>query len=153
MAPGYHFTTTLSVDGATVLTADGDRVGEGTRLGVVKDGVAVQYVITPAGTWVKPDDGEWQQLETTAPTDPVAALAAPDSVAVTAVDGTATTLAVVVPAASLGLSGDAPVTLSVRVDGGTIVSVGYATTIDGHPAVMAAAIGPVADASPVVAPI
>jgi hypothetical protein len=155
MAPGYHFTTTLSVDGATVLTADGDRVGEGTRLGVVQDGVAVQYVITPAGTWVKPDDGEWQQLETaSAPSDPIAALASPTSVAATGVEGTATLLDVVVPAASLGLAADAPaLTLAVRVDNGTITSVGYTTTVDSHPAVMLAAIGPVVDGSAVVAPI
>ena len=155
MALGYHFTTTLSIDGATVLTADGDRVGAGTRLTVVKDGVAVQYVITPAGTWIKPDAAEWQRLETpSAPYDPIAALEAPTSVAATAVDGTATQLDVVVPAASLGLAADAPaLTLTVRVDNGTITSVGYATIVNSHPAVMQATIGAVVDGSAVVAPI
>ena len=155
MALGYHFTTTLSVDGAIVLTADGDRVGAGTRLDVIKDGTAVRYVITPAGTWVKPDAGEWQQMQAASATyDPIAALAAPTSVAATAVDGTATQLDVVVPAASLGLAADAPaLTLTVRVDNGTITSVGYTTTVDSHPAVMQATIGAVVDGSAVVAPI
>lgn len=154
MSAGYHFTTTLTVDGAVVLTADGDRVGDGTRLAVTQGDVSVQYVITPAATWVQPEGGDWQQLDTaSASTDPIAALASPSAVAITAVDGTATIVNASVPAAALGLSGDSAVSMSARIDNGEITSVGYDATIDGKPAVMQASIGPVVDGSPVVAPI
>ena len=78
MAPGYHYRSTVTVDGVVAVEADGDRVGDGTRLGVTRDGTSVQYVITPDGTWVMTDGGEWDQLDTPAATsDPIAALAAP----------------------------------------------------------------------------
>ncbi|MCU1387889.1 MAG: hypothetical protein JWL72_1227 [Ilumatobacteraceae bacterium] len=154
MAAGYHFTTTLTIDGAVVLTADGDRVGDGTRLAVTQGGASVQYVITSAGTWVLPDGGEWQELDgDAASTDPIAALATPTSVAISSASGTATTLAATVPAASLGLAGDSPVTMSATIDHGAITTVGYNTTIDGKAAVMQAAISAVVDSTPVVAPI
>ena len=154
MSAGYHFTTTLTVNGVVVLSADGDRVGDGTRLAVTRGDVSVQYVITPAATWVQPEGGDWQQLDTaSASTDPIAALASPSAVAVTAVDGTATIVNASVPAAALGLGGDNAVTMSARIDNGAITSVGYDATIDGKPAIMQASIGPVVDGSPVVAPI
>ena len=72
MAPGYHYRSTVTVDGVVAVEADGDRVGDGTRLGVTRDGASVQYVITPDGTWVMPDGGEWDQLDTPAATsDPI----------------------------------------------------------------------------------
>lgn len=154
MAGGYHFSTTLTVDGAVVLTADGDRVGDGTRLGVTQGDVSVQYVITPAGTWVQPEGGDWQQLDAeSASTDPIAALATPSAVEVVGVDGPATTVNAAVPAAALGLGGGDAVTMSARIENGAITSVGYNTAIDGKAAVMQASIGPVVDGSPVVAPV
>ena len=153
MAAGYHFTTTLTVAGAVVLTAEGDRVGDGTRLGVTKGNVSVRYVITPTATWVQPEGGDWQQLaSTSANADPIAALASPSAVHVTGVDGTATNVDASIPASALGLVGADTVTMSARIDNGAITSVGYATTIDGKPAVMQATIGAVVDGSPVTAP-
>ncbi|MCU1397088.1 MAG: hypothetical protein JWN62_197 [Acidimicrobiales bacterium] len=154
MAAGYHFTTTLTINGAVVLSADGDRVGDGTRLGVTQGDVAVQYVITPDGTWVQPDGGDWQQLDSpAATTDPIAALASPTTVTVASVAGTATTVTAAVPPAALGLAGDTPVDVSATIDNGAITTVGYSTSVNGQPAVMQASIGPVADATPVTAPI
>ena len=153
MAAGYHFTTTLTINGAVVLTADGDRVGDGTRLGVTQGGASVQYVITRGGTWVQPAGGEWQQLDSpAATTDPIAALAAPTSVTVASVTGSATTVTATVQPAALGLAGNTPVDMSATVDNGAITTVGYSAMVNGQPAVMQASIGPVADATPVTAP-
>ena len=153
MAAGYHFATTLTIGGAVVLTAVGDRVGDGTRLGVTQGDVSVQYVITPAGTWVQPEGGDWQQLDTpTASTDPILALASPSTVTVASVTGTATTVTAAVTPAALGLAGDAPVNLSATIDNGAITTVGYVADVNGKPATMQAVISPVVDASPVVAP-
>ena len=153
-ASGYHYHAIATIAGAVAVEVDGDRVGDGTRLGVVRDGVAVQYVITPDGTWVQPDGGDWDQLDTPpATSDPILALRSPTSVSVDSVDGDSVHLTVSVPATSLGLSGDAIVPLAVVITGGMLTQVVYSTTIDGQPASIDTAVGPALDPSPVVAPI
>lgn len=153
-APGYHYHSTVTVGGTTVLEADGDRIGDGTRVGVVRDGVTVQYIITPSGTWVQLDGGEWDLLDTPAATaDPINALRSPVAATVASVDGTAVHLSVSVPAASLGLVGDATAVLAVVVDSGNLTGVVYSTTVDGQPATVETTVGPVIDGTPVVAPV
>jgi len=154
ISAGYHFATTVTVDGATVLSAEGDRVADGTRLSVTQNSASVKYVITPVGTWVKPGDGDWQKLDTpAATTDPILALQSPTAVTVDSADPAATTLSVSVSAQSLGLTGDAQVVVAVAITGGSLRSVSYSTTIAGKAAAVQASIGAVVDGSPVVAPI
>ncbi|HZX56528.1 MAG TPA: hypothetical protein VFE86_17700 [Ilumatobacteraceae bacterium] len=152
---GYHFNQTNTVDGAVALTIDGDRLPTGARLAVSNPSGLVFYVITPDGTWLMPDNGEWELDDSDPPTiDPIAALGAPSSVAVTSNDGTTVQLAVTVPAASLGVAdaGDAP--LQVSVVGGGLTGINYSTTTaDGKSASANVVIGPAVDASPVVPPI
>ena len=62
-------------------------------------------------------------------------------------------LAVTVAPSALGLAGDAAVTLDVAITAGALSRITYATTVDGKPATVTATFGPVADGSPVVAPI
>jgi len=154
-ANGYHFNQTNSVDGVVALTIDGDRLPTGARLAVSNASGLVNYVITPAGMWLMPENGEWELDDSNPPTiDPIAALGSPTSVAVTSNDGTTVQLAVTVPAASLGVadSGDAP--LQVSVVGGGLTGISYSTTTsDGKPASAVVVIGPAVDASPVVPPI
>ncbi len=153
VAAGYHFTTTVTVDGAVILTADGDRIGAGSRLTVTQNAASIKYVITADGTWVQPEGGDWQKLDTPAATsDPITSLSAPTSVTVASTHGTTTNLTVTVPSASLGLSGD-PVALTVVVTGGALTGVLYQTTVNSKPATVQATVGAVADATPVVAPI
>ncbi len=156
MAFGYHFSTTVAVDGNPVVTAEGDHLTDGTRLTLTGPAGALSYVITPGGSWVLPENGEWATLAD-APTsaDPLAALRAPASVVVDTYDGTTAALTVTVPAVALGIAGD-PATMAnvqVRLDGSTLTQVSYSTAVDGHPAAVSAAIGPVVDATPVVPPV
>jgi len=148
----YHFTTTASVDGATLVVADGDRVGDGTRLEISQGDASVSYVILPAGTWVKPGDGEWEQVETTATSDPIDALRTPKSVSVPP-DGAGDVLVVSVPGVALGIPGDDLVDVQVTLSGNAIVSLGYVTTIDGRSAEVRAVLGPAIDTNPVSPPI
>ena len=153
-AVGYHYHAIATIAGAVAVEVDGDRVGDGTRLGVVRDGVAVQYVITPDGTWVQPDGGDWDQLDTPpATSDPILALRAPSALSVDSVDGNSVHLTVSVPATSLGLGGDAVVPVAVVITAGTLSEVVYSTTIEGQPASIDTVVGPALDPSPVVAPI
>jgi len=153
-ASGYHYHAIATIAGAVAVEVDGDRVGDGTRLGVVRDGVAVQYVITADGTWVRPDGGDWDQLDTPpATSDPILALRTPSALTVDSVDGIAVHLTVSVPATSLGLTGDVVVPVSVVITGGELTEVVYSTTIDGQPASIDTVVGPAVDPSPVVAPV
>ena len=152
---GYHFNQTNTVDGAVALTIDGDRLPDGARLAVTGDAGLVFYVITPDGTWLMPQNGEWEVDDSDPPTvDPIGALSAPTSVAVASNDGTTVQLVVNVPFAALGLTGDGDAPLQVSVVNGAMTTITYSTTTpEGKAAVATTAIGAVVDPSPVVAPI
>ncbi len=152
---GYHFNQTATLDGVVALTIDGDRLPDGARLVVGNDAGLVYYVITPEGTWLMPDNGEWELDDSDPPTvDPISALVAPTSVTVAGNDGTTVQLAVSVPISSLGIDGDGDVPLQVSVVGGSLNTITYNTTTpEGRAAATTTVIGPVVDASPVVAPI
>jgi hypothetical protein len=152
---GYHFNQTATVDGVVALTVDGDRLPDGARLAVSSTAGLVFYVITPAGTWLMPQNGEWEADDSSPPAvDPITALSAPTSVTVAGNDGTTVQLAVTVPLASLGLPGDGDAPLQVAVVSGALSTIAYSTTTaDGKVAATNTIIGAVVDASPVVPPI
>jgi hypothetical protein len=152
---GYHFDQTVTVNGAVVLTSDGDRLTDGVRV-ANHQGTGTEFeVITPAGRWVQPDGGEWILDDTPrADVDPIAALSAPTSVAVASNDGTTAQLTVTVPLASLGVSGDGTAPLQVTIVSGALTNITYTSTqADGTTASVVALIGPPQDTSPVVPPI
>lgn len=151
----YHFSTHVTLDGAEVLVAEGDRVADGTRLTIWSNDTSVAYVITPTGSWVFPDGGEWQALDDApAATDPLDALRAATTVTGTAAaDGTTTTLVATVPAVSLGITGDGTADVQLQLTGSTLSEVSYSTTFQGAPAIVRSTLSGVVDATPVVAPI
>jgi hypothetical protein len=152
---GYHFNQTNTVDGVVALTVDGDRLPDGARVAVSNASGLVFYVITPDGTWLMPQNGEWEADDSDPPSvDPIASLNAPTSVSVANSDGTTAQLLVTVPLSSIGLEGDGDAPLQVSIVGGALTSIIYSTTTeDGKPAIATTAIGAVVDPSPVVPPI
>ncbi len=152
---GYHFNQTNTVDGVVALTVDGDRLPDGARVAVSNASGLVFYVITPDGTWLMPQNGEWEADDSDPPSvDPIASLGAPTSVSVASSDGTTAQLLVNVPLSSIGLEGDGDAPLQVSIVGGALTSIIYSTTTaDGKPAIATTAIGAVVDPSPVVPPI
>jgi hypothetical protein len=154
-AAGYHFNQTATVDGVVALTVDGDRLTDGARVAVSNDSGLVFYVITPDGTWLMPQNGEWEVDDSDPPAvDPIDALRAPSAVTVAGNDGTTVQLAVTVPLSSLGIPGDGDAALQVAVVGGALSTITYSTsTSDGKAVATTTIIGPVVDSSPVVAPI
>ena len=156
LAAGYHFTTTVTLDGADVLVADGDHVGDGTRISVTRsDGAAVDYVVTPAGSWVRPTGGEWDVVASDTPptTDPLVALRTPTTASVTSIEGTVTTIVATVPALALGVAADGEAQVLITLDGTALRDISYSTQLDGRAAVVRSLVGPVADATAVVAPV
>lgn len=154
-AGGYHFNQTATVDGVLALTVDGDRLPDGARVAVSNASGVVFYVITPDGTWLMPQNGEWEADDSDPPAvDPIDALRSPSAVTVAGNDGTTVQLAVTVPLSTLGIPGDGDGALQVAVVGGALSTITYSTsTADGKAASTTTIIGPVVDSSPVVAPI
>ena len=154
LAAGYHFRTSVTVGGAEVLVAEGDTVGDGTRLTIWANGTSVAYLTTPAGSWVFPEGGEWQVLDTPpATTDPLLALRTPTAVTGTSSDGVAATLVATVAANTLGVPSDGTADVEVVVDGASLSEIGYTAEVEGQIATVRSVFGAVVDASPVVAPI
>lgn len=154
-AGGYHFNETATVDGTVALTVDGDRLTDGARVAVSSSSGLVYYVITPDGTWLMPQNGEWEVDDSDPPAvDPIDALKSPSAVNVVGNDGTTVQLAVTVPLSSLGIPAGGDGSLQVAIVGGSLSTITYSTaTADGKTAATTTIIGPVVDSSPVVPPI
>ena len=153
-AGGYHFRTVVALAGAEVLVAEGDRVGDGTRLTIWTSGTSLSYVISPAGSWVVPDGGEWEALDSApATTDPLIALRTPSAVSGTSTDGVAATLVATVAATALGVPSDGPADVQVLVNGPTLQEVRYQAVLDGQTADVTTVFSTIVDATPVTPPI
>jgi hypothetical protein len=154
LAAGYHFRTSVSVAGVEVLVAEGDRVGDGTRLTIWSNGTSVAYVITPVGSWVFPEGGEWEELDTPpATTDPLLALRTPSAVSGTSVDGVTATLVATVAANTLGVPADGTADVRVVVTGTTLSEIAYDAAVESQTASVRSVFGAVIDATPVAPPI
>jgi hypothetical protein len=158
VAAGTHFRTVVTVDGTEILVAEGDRVGDGSRLTIWSNGTSVSYVILASGTWAVPDGGEWELLDTPpAATDPLAALRAPTAISGAATGDGMAALVVSADAVTLGITTTGTVDVTVTTVGldaaASLSTVSYATSVDGRAAQVTTTFSPVVDASPVVPPI
>jgi hypothetical protein len=153
LATSYHFVSTVTLDGAVALVADGDRVGDGSRLTLTSNDGNASYVITPDGSWVMLADGEWQALDDDPATaDPIGALRTPNAVQAKTTEGSTSHLSVMVAPAALGIAGDAPVELDVAITANVLSSVTYATSVGDRPATVTATFGPPHDPTPISPP-
>jgi hypothetical protein len=149
----YHFSSSVVVNGAQTLLAEGDRVGDGSRLSLTSNGATAGYIVTPAGSWAQPEGGDWELLDVPPATaDPIAALAAPAAVGVLSDDGTTVRLRVTVSATALGVGTDGTADVEVVISSGVITEVDYSSTAPDGVASVATTFGPVLDATPVAPP-
>ncbi len=150
LAPGYHFAITATRDGQVALTTEGDQIGLAARQTVTSQGITVDYIVLPEGTW-KGEAGAWEELEEPLPpVDPLAVLRTPSTVAVVAHTAELTTLTATYPAAALGVPGDQPITVAFELTGTTMRSFSY-TTPDGT-ATSRTDISPLVDTTPITSP-
>jgi hypothetical protein len=153
LGAAYHFSGTIVVNGATALTVEGDRIGDGSRIEVVSNGAAVSYVVLPDATYVRQSGGDWEVLQDPpASVDPIEALSAPSSVSVPVSDGQTAQLDAGVPSTSLGLVGDSVVPVHVVLTAGALTEVSYSTVVGNVSAQVHTTFGPPVDASAVTAP-
>jgi hypothetical protein len=154
LASGYHFRSSVVVNGTETLVAEGDRVADASRLTLISGGATVGYIITAAGSWAQPEGGEWEALDVSPATaDPIFALTAPSAVGVLSDDGTTVRLRVTVPAPALGVGADGTADVEVVLTSGVITEVDYTTAVQGGVASVATILGPVVDPTPITAPI
>ena len=149
LAPGYHFSSTVTLNGNVALTSVGDQIGLASRQQITSQGVTVDYIVLPEGTW-KGENGVWDELEEPAPAvDPLAALRSPTAVTVAAATAELTTLVATYPAAAFGVAGDV-INVTVEVAGTALRSFSY-TTPDGS-GTSRTDIGPLTDTTPITSP-
>ena len=145
-----EFTSSVTVDGAVVTAVTGRSVGNATMLSVTTADRTVEYVRVPPTAWARESGGTWVVVDASqAPDSPIAALAAPLSVALKQSD-TTTTLTATYPAAALGLTGD-PASVTITISGST-VTFEYRETQEGRTVVSTTTLKPATDSSPILAP-
>ncbi len=154
LSTGYHFSSVVLVNGTQSLVADGDRVGDASRLVLTGDGGTVAYIITPEGSYAQPENGEWSVLDVApATSDPITALYTPTAVALVPTADGSVVVRVTVSAVSLGIAAEGNVDVDVRLVGDAITHISYTAPVDGGTAQVVTVIGAVVDATPIVAPI
>lgn len=154
LAAGYHFSSVVTVNGTQSLAADGDRIGDASRLVLAGDGGTVSYVITPEGSYAQPENGEWSLLDVPPATaDPITALQTPVAVALQPTTDGSVVVRVTVTAVSLGIAADGNVDVDVTLVGGAITQITYSASVDSGTAQVVTVVSAIVDATPIVAPI
>ena len=144
------FETSVTVDGAVVVSANGRSVGAASELSVTTAGRTVDYLRVPPRAWAREAGGKWVLVDAaTAPTAPLDVLATPATLALVASDGGSSSLTATYPAAALGLTGDpVTVTITTAAQGVTFT---YETTVSGRRTASTTTLRPSAG-DPIVAP-
>jgi hypothetical protein len=122
------FETTVTLDGAVVLTAVGRSVGESSQTTATTGGRSVEYIQIPPVAWAREGTGPWVLVAgETAPVAPLGVLAAPLTLEATSRAGAFTAT---YPAAALGLEGG-PLTVAIEIEG-TTISFTFEGNTSGH---------------------
>ena len=154
LAPGYHFVSTVTVNGAPSLTAEGDRIEGSSSLILSGAGGNVSYIVTPEASFAQPEGGDWSVLDVApATSDPISALLAPAAVVIVpTTDGTVVVQATVT-AVSLGIAAEGNVDVQILLVDGAITQITYTAPVEGGTAQVVTLLSAVSDATPIVAPI
>jgi hypothetical protein len=143
------FGNTVTVDGATVVTATGRSVGSSSMISVTTGKRTVEYIRIPPKAWAREAGGAWVLVVAdSAPASPVDVLGAPATVTG---DGTGVgaVLEATYPATALGLTGD-PVKVTITI-GSTAVRFSYTVTTSGKTTISTTTLRP-SPADPISAP-
>lgn len=148
---GSSFSSTVTVDGAVVLTTAGRSVADATEQTVVTSGRTVDYVQVPPQAWARESGADWVLVAAQqAPASPLETLAAPTSVQLGSETDGVLVLYATYAAAALGLEGT-PVSVEVRVEGKQ-VTFRYTAQTGTHHTESVTVFQPTPNPSPVEAP-
>jgi hypothetical protein len=143
----------VTVAGKVATKATGQWIAETSQVTVSAAGRDATYRTVGVQAWVQQGDGSWVLADTPLPSgDPVSAFSAPLSVEQVAADASGRDLAATYPSAALGLSGDAPVSVTVHVTPQGVVTLTYESTVTAGPATSTTTLKPAAGLQPFPAP-
>ncbi len=154
MADAYSLDSTVTVGQEVATHAVGTWVSGASEVEVESGAATVTYRSLPPKAWIREgEDGDWVELAGEVPIgDPLDELRSPASVSVVTTDGSALELLATYPASALGLKGDGPVDVNLRLVADGSVVARYEALMSAGPAVAQTTIQPLADASPIPAP-
>ncbi len=144
------FGTTVTVDGATIVSASGRSTGSASTISVTTGDRTVEYIRIPPKAWAREAGGAWVLMAAdTAPVSPVEVLGAPTSVSGNG-GGVEAVLTAIYPASVLGLTGD-PVTVTITI-GSSAVRFSYTATSGGKTTMSTTTLRP-GTTDPIAAPV
>lgn len=153
LAGGYTFESRVTVGGKVATQASGQWVADTSQVTVSAAGRDATYRTVGGQAWVQQGDGSWVLADTPLPSgDPVSAFGAPLSVAQVAADANGRDLVATYPPAALGLSGDAPVSVTAHLTPQGVVTLTYSSTVAAGPATSTTTLKPAAGLQPFPAP-
>ncbi len=128
LASGYTFESKITVGGKVATLAKGRWVGGASEFDVESNGTSIRYRALPPRSWVLEPGSDWVELDAAiGGGDPLDALRRPTAVEVISDVAGRVELRATYPAAALGSSGDASVTVAITLAADGTVSARYTT--------------------------
>lgn len=123
---GYQFISVAEVQGSEAAEITGVIVGQSAQMTVSSGDATVSYIITPAGSWIQTEGGEWQQVDSVRTIErPLGDLVAPTSITIVSSDDEGTKALAVYSGAAFN-SADT-IEMALRFVDGRLVSASYKT--------------------------
>ncbi len=80
---GYQFGAVAEVAGSEAAKIAGVVIGQSAQMDVTSGDATISYIITPDGSWIQTEGGEWQEVEASGPIErPLANMASPTSITI-----------------------------------------------------------------------
>lgn len=123
---GYRFEAVASVGEAEAVTITGVVIGTSAEMNVASgDGVA-EYIITPDGSWIRIDDGDWQEVTSSGPINPpIEDLRSPQTIKIVATNSDGFVAVAVYDGSAF--ESESSVDLELVFEDGLLVSASYTT--------------------------
>ncbi len=123
---GYQFSAVAEVQGSEAAVISGVIIGQSARMTITSGDATVSYVITPEGSWIQTEGGEWQEVDSVGAIErPLEDLASPTSITIVSSDDDGTTALAVYDGAAF--DSDDVIEMNLRFVDGRLVSASYTT--------------------------
>jgi len=123
---GYQFGAVAEVEGSEAAKVAGVVIGQSAQMDVTSGNATISYIITPDGSWIQTEGGDWQEVESSGPIErPLANMASPTSITiVSASDGGIAAIAAYDGAA---FNSDEAIEMNLTFLNGLLVKASYET--------------------------
>jgi ketosteroid isomerase-like protein len=123
---GYQFAAVAEVQGSEAAVISGVVIGQSARMTITSGDATVSYVITPDGSWIQTEGGEWQEVDSVGAIErPLQDLASPTSITIVSSDGDGIAALAVYDGAAF--DSEDVIEMNLRFADGRLVSASYTT--------------------------